>query len=320
MKYPGPAMANASKEIQLNRLDRLRVGHLRLLELVGSSGSLTAAASSLRISQPTATKMLQDLESAFAHSLVDRSTRGGKLTAVGQRVLERLRVATGSLTAIGEALDAEAQTPLVRIGILPLAGVFLIPRLIATLSASGELPRIRLVEGTVQSVLAMLREGHVDCVIGRATANSGHMDEARFDAMPLVDERLEIACGSSNALARKRQVALPDLKQGPWIIPGPGTYTRQLFDAAFAGMGMTPPQAQVESASFYVNLATVAQSDFLTVAPSSSVDYYASLGKVKKIRLAQPFQSDFSVFITLRHAPPLSHVEAIRGTLKTLCA
>src|SRR6478752_5963320 len=114
MKYPGPTMAKASRDIQLNRLDRLRVGHLRLLELVGRSGSLTAAAASLRISQPTATKMLQDLESAFAHSLVDRSTRGGKLTAVGQRVLERLRIATGSLTAIGEALDAEAEAPLVR--------------------------------------------------------------------------------------------------------------------------------------------------------------------------------------------------------------
>ncbi len=313
-------MAKVPQKIQLNRLDRLRVGHLRLLELVGSSGSLTAAAASLRISQPTATKMLQDLESAFGHSLVDRSARGGKLTAVGQRVLERLRIATGSLTAIGEALDAEAETPLVRIGMLPLAGVFLIPRLVATLSGRDELPRIRLVEGTVQSVLAMLREGQIDCVIGRARTHSGHIDENEFDVMPLMDERLEIACGSSNALARRRTVTLSDLKEGPWIIPGAGTYTRQLFDAAFAGMGLTPPHAQVESASFHVSLATVAQSEFLTVAPSSSVHYYASLGKVKKVRLAQPFQSDFSVFITQRHAPPLNHVENIRRSLRALCA
>src|SRR3954447_21692719 len=87
-----------------HRLERLRVRHLKLLELVGASGSLSAAAAALRISQPSATKLLQDLESAFGHVLVDRTTRGGKLSTAGERVLERLRIATGALDAIHAAL------------------------------------------------------------------------------------------------------------------------------------------------------------------------------------------------------------------------
>lgn len=309
-----------SAKSMANRLDRLRVRHLKLLELVGESGSLTVAASALHISQPSATKMLQDLEGAFGHILVDRTTRGGSLSVAGMRVLERLRIATGSLDAISEALAADAEMPLVRIGMLPLAGVLLIPRLVTALSSCGELPRIQLVEGTVSSVLAMLREGHIDCVIGRAGVDSAHRNADEFEIMSLTDERFEVACGSMNPLARKRHVQLTELRDYPWIIPAPNTYTRQIFDTAFVSLGVAAPPAQIESSSFYVSLATVAESDLLTIAPKSTVEYHAALGKVRKLNLTQPFQPDFAVFITLKSTSQLHSVALIRQTLKEIAA
>ena len=62
------------------RLDRLRIRHLRFLELVEAHGSLSGAAGQLALSQPAATKMPQELESVSGTELVARTTRGAALT------------------------------------------------------------------------------------------------------------------------------------------------------------------------------------------------------------------------------------------------
>lgn len=303
-----------------NRIDRLRVRHLRLLKLIGTSGSLTAAAAALHIGQPSATKLLQDLEAAFGHVLVDRTTRGGVLSAAGERALERLAIATGALDAIGDAMAADGATPLVRIGILPLAGVFLVPRLVAALAARDALPRMQLREGPVSEVLRLLREGQFDCVIGRISPDMAERNGEEFDIAPLSDEHLEVACGSGHPLARRRRSNLHQLREARWIVPLRGTYTRSVFEAAFVGAGLLPPSPHIESPSFHVSLATVAKTRFLTIAPRSAVDFYASLGHVRKVSLAQPFPMDYAVFVTMRNALPLPAVELVKATLKRLTA
>lgn len=210
-----------ANRISVNRLDRLRVRHLKLLELVATAGSLTAAANALHISQPSATKMLQELELVFGRTLVDRTTRGGTLSDAGERALERLRIATGALDALGQALASQAELPLVRIGMLPLAGVSLVPRLVGTLSVKSQLPRLQLIDGSVSSVLAMLRQGQIDCVIGRAETNNTHGDGDEFDIVPLTDERFEVACGRNNPLVRTRKLGLPRLRDQIWVLPPP---------------------------------------------------------------------------------------------------
>ena len=307
-----------ANRISVNRLDRLRVRHLKLLELVATAGSLTAAANALRISQPSATKMLQELELVFGCTLVDRTTRGGTLSGAGERALERLRIATGALDALGQALTSQAELPLVRIGMLPLAGVSLVPRLVGALSVKSQLPRLQLIDGSVSSVLAMLRQGQIDCVIGRAETHSTHGDGDEFDIVPLTDERFEVACGRNHPLVSTRKLGLRRLRDQIWALPPRTTYTRQVFDAAFVSLGLSPPQPHIETQSFHTSLATVAESDLLTIAPRSAVDYYAGLGKVRKLNLMHPFQADYAVFITLRNAVMLPALRLIGITLQQL--
>jgi len=299
-----------------NRIDRLRVRDFRLLELAARTGSLTAAAQVLCIGQPTATKMLQELERAFGCTLMDRTTRGGTLTSAGERVLERLRIATGSLDVIGLALASHAALPLVRIGMLPLAGVSLVPRIVARLSRAGQLPRLHLIEDSVAGVLSLLRNGEIDCVIGRTLADGSGPAIDEFNMVPLSDESLEVACGRDNPIARMPRPGLRELREHPWILPDRDTYTRQVLDRAFASQGLVPPKAHIEGPSFHTNLATVAQSNLLTVAPRSAVDYYGVVDQVVRLRLATPLQIDMLVFITLRNAPRLPALDVIQTALQ----
>lgn len=311
-----PASTPVSSRFSSARVDRLRIRHLKLLNLISVAGTLTAAADALRISQPSATKMLQELEQAFGCRLMERTTRGGILSPAGERALERLRIALGALDAAGQAFVVQPEMPLVRIGMLPLAGVAVVPRLVAELASSGQLPRLWFQEGSVSEVLDRLRAGEIDCVIGRIETESARKNLDVFEIDPLTDEHLEVASAPSHPLARARRIPLSRLFEHPWILPLRATYTRQMFEAAFVNIGMLPPRPHIESSSFHTNLATVAESRFLTIAPKSAVNYYMTIGKVRKLNLAEPFPINHIVFITLKGTTTLPAVSLIRAAIR----
>lgn len=301
-----------------NRIDRLRIRHLRLLDLVARSGSLTGAGEALHISQPAVTKMLQELEQAFGCRLIERTTRGGRLTAAGERALERLRVVLGAIDAAGEALQANPEVPLVRLGMLPLVGVEVLPKVVALLRNQGTLPRLAVREHTVGGLTALLGNGELDCVIGRLQKEDADQLSAGLRITPLRDEYLAVACAPGHALARRRDVTLADLHAGPWILPPRGTHTRDVFEQPFLDGGQLPPTPHIESASFHSNLAMTAAGGFLTVAPASALASYAAMSMVQEVRLRTPFASGRMVFITPADTESPPAVAALRQALETV--
>jgi len=299
-----------------SRSDHLRLKHFKLLALVERHGSLTAASEALRISQPRATKLLQEMEIASRQTLVDRSTRGGTLTAAGQRALERGRIAIHALHALDEQLGVMHERPLVRLGILRLAGISILPGLVRCLDEQEALPRLHLHETSVSGLMADLMSGALDIVISRLEAREevGWMEH--FDISLLQNDPYEIACAVTSKLAGKRAVRLEDLVDYPWIVAPKHTYTRLAFEVAFLGIGVQPPIPVIESPSFHASFAIMDENNsFLTIAPRSSVRYYEALGKVKPIKLRVPFPEDRMVLAIRRDALAIPAVGAVKRAL-----
>lgn len=307
-----------SAPVSPNRIDRLRIRHLRLLDLVARSGSLTAAGEVLHISQPAVTKMLQELEQAFGCRLIERTTRGGRLTAAGERALERLRVVLGAIDAASEALQASPDVPLVRLGMLPLVGVEVLPKVVALLRNQGTLPRLAVREHTVGGLTALLGNGELDCVIGRLQKEEVDQFQARLHITPLRDEYLAVACAPDHALAGRSGITLADLLAGPWILPPRGTHTRDVFEQPFLNAGQLPPTPHIESASFHSSLAMTAAGGFLTVAPASALAPYVAMSIVREVRLRTPFASGRLVFISPAESESPPAVAALRQALETV--
>ena len=302
-----------------SRSDHLRLKHFKLIDLIARHGSLTAASEALRISQPRATKLLQEMEIALRQTLVDRSTRGGVLTAAGQRALERGRIAIHALHALDEQLSTMQERPLVRMGILRLAGISILPELVRHLDQQSALPRIHLHESSVPGLMADLVSGALDIVISRLEVSEevGWME--RFEISLLQDDPYEAACAPSSKLASRRVIRLEDLIDQPWIVAPRGTYTRQAFEVAFLGLGMQPPVPVIESPSFHASFAIMAENpSFVTIAPRSAVRYYEALGKVKPMRLRVPFPEDRMVLAIRREALGIPAVQAVRQSLLTM--
>lgn len=96
--------AMPSSKFTPNLLNRLRMRQVSLLLSISDTGTLRAASESIGLTQPAATKMLHELESAIGHPLFDRVGRGLKLTPTGESVLATFRGMRGSVEALGRNL------------------------------------------------------------------------------------------------------------------------------------------------------------------------------------------------------------------------
>lgn len=304
------------------RLDRLRVRHFRLLDLVARYGSLTAAAEHLGVSQPSATKLLQEMEQVLQCTLIDRNTRGGVLTDGGRRALERVRPAINALDLVPQAVLATPQQPVVRIGILRLAGISMLPELVWRLRGDRQLPRLQLQEDVVPTLMDQLHNGLIDCVIGRLEPTYQEDHSFQLDITQLNDDPYQLAGASSNPLClNHRGVDLYSLQHSPWVLTPRSSYTRQVFDMALISQGVPAPIPLVESSSFHVSFALLARNtDFITIAPASAIRYYEALGIIRPIKLKTPFPADRMVFITRKDLSEMPAIQNIKRQLTELLA
>jgi molybdate transport repressor ModE-like protein len=289
------------------RLDRLRLRHLRLMDLISRLGSLSAAAQALHISQPGVTKMLQEVEAAFGQTLIERTTKGGRLTAAGLNVLDRLRIALQAVGSARESLKDSPELQLIRIGVLPLVGVSALPSVLRQLQAENRLPRIHIQQGTVESLLLALHRGEVDCAV-TVLETIGHPDIYHQLAItPLWKEPLVVVASPSHPILRRKALSLGQLRVLDWVMMPHVTSARRALDRIFLRAGMPPPVPRVETESFHIGLSLVATSRQIMAVPYSAYVQYQP--RVKRVPIAEKFTSGTVVFITLSGTPQLPAVQ-----------
>lgn len=231
-------------------LRRLRLRHLQLLVILEREGSLRATASALNLTQPAASKMLQEIEQAFGGRLFERSRRGVEPNAAGRPLVHRARVVLAEIErAAGEveAIRGGASSTL-RLGTLSITSI--VPS--AVVDLCGRIPgaRVRIREAGLPELLPRLQNGELDCVFGAVT---GDALVAQATELPEVEtifpDRLCALVAEGHPLAQARRVAWRDLVGLRWIAPPPETPIRQHFVAAFLRIGCVPPDPVVETLS-----------------------------------------------------------------------
>ena len=85
-------------------------GDVQLFLAIAETGSLSAAAKRLLVTQPTVSRRLAELESEIGEPLFERSVEGTALTSFGERMVEparRMAEDAGELERIAEGADAK---------------------------------------------------------------------------------------------------------------------------------------------------------------------------------------------------------------------
>ncbi len=281
-------------------LMRLRTRQLLLLECIGREQNLGRAAAELGISQPAATKLLQQCEETLGARLFTRLARGMEPTPAGEVLIRYARqslvdfgFAREQMTALRQGLRGR-----LRLGSVPGA----LPGLLAPALAAykKQHPRVAvsvLVE-TSDVMLAHLQRGEVDVVLGRLT--EGHFDD-ELESRPLLAEAQVAVARAGHPLLEQAATTLHELARWPWVLQPPGSPQRSRFEAALREAGIHTRLDITETASTVATTALLEASDMLAIMPASLAAHYGRMGVVQVLPVPLPLQVPSIQLVTRRH-------------------
>jgi DNA-binding transcriptional LysR family regulator len=255
-------------------LTRIKVRHMQLILALNSTGNLRKAAELLNLTQPGATRILQELEGALQVQLYERSHQGLSPTVFGLEVTRRVRAVMSDIAGIQNTVDAlrVGQAGDLRIGTIASIAPIILSRAIASVKQLSPTLKIQIREGDNYSLLGELQAGALDVVLGRVDVQANNKELWREF---IYREQFSVVCDVSHPLAKSsRRFLLPELLAWPWILPLENAPLRHALETQFALSAQKQPIDAIESASVMTNLAILREIPALAVMTRSVANYF----------------------------------------------
>jgi DNA-binding transcriptional LysR family regulator len=223
------------------------VKQLRVLKAVADHGSFSAAADALSYTQPAISQQVAALEKRAGTTLVDRGSRGVRLTDAGRALVEHAEVVIARLAAAEAELEAIAgiRGGRVRLASFPTAGASLLPPAVAEFTSRHPDVELSFVEREPEEAAQMLRAAELEiAILFEYDALTGQEFERFYEGIELhqlVDDPMYLALPRDHPLARKRRVSLDDVADETWIQEsGAHSWCGSFHEAVCAQAGFSP--------------------------------------------------------------------------------
>jgi DNA-binding transcriptional LysR family regulator len=252
-------------------LRRLRFRQLEVLVFLGEHRNLHRAAEAAHIAQPTATKMVRELEHLFGFALFERLPRGMRPTELGTDVLAFAQRALLELHDLAEGVNNKLTDSYEQLTVGTIGGATsnLVARAVAKLKAQRPHLDVRLIGQTGDETVNFLLEGRIDLAVGNF-GRSGRHDAIAYEA--LRSEELRIVARRDHAVAQNDSLDLRSLEAYSWILPPKATPARRTIEKEFARVGMKMPANVVDCACPLGLLQLLRETDAVTVLPESEAN------------------------------------------------
>lgn len=296
-------------------LKRLKSRQMLLLLALHELRSLRKAAAMLNMTQPTATKLLQDLEHNIGLPLFDRGRRGMQPTSYGEVMIRHARLVLADLDRTRMEMQALASgaTGQIRIGAVISAIPFLLAKAVANLKRQHPGLFVSIDVGTSDALVPALAKGELDVLLARPLVLA---DRPEFNYEELIDEPLHIVARVGHPLATRSSPTLQDLATWPWTLLPAGTPMRKVLQPVFAEMGPGQPRDIVETSSMMTMIALLQESDMLAVMPADVTDFNVKHGLLRRIPISLPPIMGAYGIVTRRDRPLAPAMSAFLQHLK----
>ena len=231
---------------------------------VADHGSFNRAAAARGLSQPALSNSIAQLERRLGIRVLDRTRRGSQVNDFGKILLEGARTVDAVLKQTAERVRLKhlgVSGPL-RIGSTPSMTLKFLPDLMAILLKDSGAVQISITEGLDDQLVPALQAGELDLVLGPSFGSALPSDLIEDE---LFYDSFSIAVGPRHALAKRRSLLLAELKDQPWVLPGPGSAYRRHVEALFLNAGVSWPADSVVSNSLPLVESIVTLTNRVTV-------------------------------------------------------
>lgn len=283
--------------------------HLRVLREVARLGSLSAAADSLDYTQPAVSQQMAALERRAGMPLLDRTTRGVRLTQAGEALLRHAEAILAEQTLAERELEAIAglRGGRVRMASFPTAGAALVPAAVSAFIARYRDVELSVLEAEPEESVPMLRAGELEVALVATTPNQpgnfGELYEG-IDLHHLLDEPRCALLPAGHRLARRRRLRVEDLAGEVWIELGrsPARHGR-VFLASGAGSD-AEPRVGFHSDDFNVVQGMVAAGAGVAVVPELALTNLRDDVTVHTLRGSAPMRTIAAATLAGVHRSP----------------
>lgn len=246
----------------------MELRHLRYLVTVAELLNFTRAASRLRVAQPALSRQIRDLEEELGAPLLERNSRGVRLTEAGavflpeaKAVLERADEAAQAVRAMVRGERGE-----IHVGYAPTPTVELLPCALHAFQNLAPGVRVTLHDLSTEEMLRGLHDGKLDlCLMVRPATKA--LRGLRFELLRKYP--MCVAVSRTHPLAKLKRVTVEQLAHEPLVAYGRDNYPEYhaMLDDLFRPTGQKPRVVE-EQDSASALLASVESGRGVAVVPS----------------------------------------------------
>jgi DNA-binding transcriptional LysR family regulator len=209
--------------------EQIELRHLRYFLTVAETLHFSRAARRLGMAQPPLSQQIKRLEQLLGHALFERTTRGVKLTPVGQLLARRAR---STMEKVGEDLAqvrrlGRGEEGTLTVGFSGSVMFTELPAAIQSFRRSYPKVELRLRELVTSAQIAALLNGQIDLAFLR----DGDPTEG-IRITTLLKEKYVAVLPEAHSLARRRTLSMKALEGEPFVMfarrMGPLAYDRTI--------------------------------------------------------------------------------------------
>lgn len=239
--------------------------HLQVFLAVCNTGSVTLAAETLHISQPSVSLTIKDLENYCGISLFERVYRKLILTSEGRIVYDHATRILSQFNDLNTSLDRMRVGGSLYVGSGIAVGELDMPRLASEFSQLYPNISLHVNVSSSDNIERRLMDNVLDVAILSETVNASNLVRIPVETHPLV-----AIARYDHPLVSKKNLTLMDLVIEKLLLQENNSHTRSIIDNAFAQQGLNI-EPKWESANFHALINAVGMGLGISILPEICV-------------------------------------------------
>jgi LysR family transcriptional regulator of gallate degradation len=278
--------------------------------------TVSQAAFSLGIKQPSISRSLSRLELRLKQALFERRSFELRATQIGHKLVVPFKLMFRELDQAREEikLDLGNRQGQIVVGCLPPTRTRLVPGAILALISEYPDVKVRVIDGIFPALFAMLMHGEMDILVGTLR---NPLPEGTNAEIMLYD-RVSIVVRPEHPLMRQDVVTLDDCLRYEWILPNSPAPLRQFFDKVVQSQGSNFPVRYAEVDSVMVGRSLLCNSDRIAILSYFQVEQEVRWGRLSTVPVLLPDAGRKIGILTKAGYQPTPFVAAFIEDLRTV--
>ncbi len=253
--------------------------HLIIFKEVARLKSMSKAAETLYISQPTISQKIQEIESYYNIKLFQRFSKSLGISEEGEIFLEHVDKILNELETIDEIFFYNKEYIMIRVGITLTIASTIGPELFKKIQSQNPKLKLQVTVDNTQNIEEMLLQNQLDIALVEGDI---HNDNIIHE--PIIPDQLVLVCSSKHELAKYDEIDFSALAQQSFITREKGSGTRAMLEQ-YMNRNKTPYHISWQCQSWESIKQAVMFDQGITLISIRLVEQEIENGDIKVLKL-----------------------------------